>query len=411
MSRRRGMLLAFAIVAGSVAVATVMVRLRPEPARRPVPSRTPIAVTAPAVAGDGALAVRGAGTVRPRSEIEVAAEVTGRIVSVHPAFESGGRVRAGQELFRIDDTDYRHAVERAHADVAVQRTELTRVREEAEIARAEYERFATRQAEGAQAAEAGPLARWEPQVEAAEAAVARAAVALAEAETRLSRTGVTAPFDGVVRSERVEVGQVVTAGVGVGRLYPADAVEVVVPLVDDDAALIPDLWKLEAGRNDRSVPVRVLARYGDAGFVWEGYVDRVEAWLDEGTRTIEVVVRVPDPFTGGVPATPADGDQSAPIGESRSAPLLPGTFVEVSIEGVAPERYFRIPRSALRPGNEVWAVRAGARLTIVPVRTLQVLDDEVFVAGALEPGEPVVTGGIQVATEGMEVRTGTGAER
>ena len=61
-------------------------------------------------------------------------------------------------------------------------------------------------------------------------------------------------------------------------------------------------------------------------------------------------------------------------------------------------------RPALRPGNEVWAVRDGV-LTIVPVRVLQRSDDGVYVTGALTAGQPVVVGGIEIATEGMAVRT------
>ena len=88
----------------------------------------------------------------------------------------------------------------------------------------------------APAAAAGPLALWEPQVEAARAAVQGARIAVADAELLLSRTEVRAPFAGVVRTESIDLGQFVTAGRAVGRLYAADAVEVVVPLSDADAA-------------------------------------------------------------------------------------------------------------------------------------------------------------------------------
>lgn len=64
-------------------------------------------------------------------------------------------------------------------------------------------------------------------------------------------------------------------------------------------------------------------------------------------------------------------------------------------------------RPALRPGNEVWVVRNGA-VSIVPVHVLQRSDDEVYVTGALESGAAVVVGGLQIATEGMVVRTEAG---
>ena len=74
---------------------------------------------------------------------------------------------------------------------------------------------------------------------------------------------------------------------------------------------------------------------------------------------------------------------------------------------MAPDRYFTVPHAALRTGNEIWALRQDTRVTIVPVRVLQRADEVVYVTGDLEAGQPVVLGGIQIATEGMEVRTGS----
>ena len=410
MSRGLSFLVAGAILVGCLAVAGVMVAQRPEPARRPVPSRVPFAVTAPVVAGAGAIPVHGAGTVRPRAQIDVAAEISGRVEWVAPAFQSGGRVRRGQLLFRIDDADYRNRVEQARASVAVQRVELLRVTEEARLARFQYERFRRLRNGSESAAETSPLVLWEPQLEAAEAALARDRAALAEAELRLSRTEVRAPFAGAVRTESVDVGQFVAAGEGVAQLYAADAVEVVVPLSDVDAALVPGLWELEAGNAEPRVPAGVVAEYGNARYAWAGYVDRVETALDEQTRTLDVIVRVPNPFAAGAPQGSDARRAEAGSGKHAAAgapPLLLGMFVEVRIQGRAPDEYFRVPRPALRPGDEVWVVRDGA-IHIVPVRVLQRADNDVFVTGALETGEPAVVGGIRIATEGMLVRTEAG---
>ena len=386
MSRRKSFLVAAGIILGAVAVAAIMIRLRPEPPVREPPSRLPFVTTSVAEPGEGAIPVHGAGTVRPRAEIDVAAQVNGKVAWVSPSFQGGGRVSEGQAMFRIDTADYRNRVRQARANVAAGEVALLQAEEDARIAREEYELFRKRQPD---AASATPLTLRQPQLAAARAALERDKAALADAELALSRTEVTAPFTGIVRSEVVDLGQFVAAGQGVGRFYASDAVEVVVPLSDSDAALIPDLWRLRAGDGNRGVRAVVSAEYGDRMHDREGYVDRAEAALDEQTRTIDVVVRVPRPFSGDGP------------------PLLVGQFVEVEIEGVAPERYFTVPRAALRTGNEVWALRPGNLVTIVPVQVLQRSDEVVYVTGSLEPGQPVVVSGLQIATEGMEVRTGT----
>ena len=411
MSRRKSFLVAAGILLGAIAIAAIMVRMRPEPPLREPPSRTPFVTTAPTGAGAGAIPVYGAGTVRPRAEIDVAAQINGKVAWVDPAFQSGGRVDEGEVLFRIDDADYLNRVQQARANVAAQQVALLQAEEDTRIARTEYELFRQRQPDAAATGDANPLALRQPQLDAAKAALARDSASLADAELALSRTEVKAPFSGVVRMESVDLGQFVGAGQSVGRLYADDAVEVVVPLSDADAALIPGLWQLRAGDRDRRVGVTVTTGYGDRVYAWSGYVDRAEAALDEQTRTIDVVVRVPDPFSGG---SPVHGDDSGGDAESDRAavdgpPLLVGQFVEVQVEGVAPERYFAIPRSALRTGNEVWAVRNDSLLTIVPVEILQRADEVVFVTGALNEDQQVVVSGIRIATEGMVVRTEAGA--
>ncbi|MCY3870879.1 MAG: efflux RND transporter periplasmic adaptor subunit [Gemmatimonadetes bacterium] len=395
MNRGKSLLLASAILLISTIVAYLMIWLKPEPEIRPLTSQAPFAVTALAVVGTGAIPVYGSGTVRPVAKIDVAAEINGKVVWVDPAFQSGGRVRKGQILFRIADADYQNKVQQARANVAAQHVALLRANEEAQIARSEYAQFRRDQTD---IAGGNPLALWEPQLEAARAAVTRDSAVLADAELALARTKVRAPFKGVVQAESIDIGQFVVAGQSVGRLYATDAVEVVVPLSDANAVLIPGLWELKAGDGDRRVVARVIAEYGDGSYAWDGYVDRAEASLDEQTRTINVIVRVPNPFTSG---TRVEG-----AGADPGPPLLVGKFAEVRIEGIIPDQYFILRRSALRPGNEVWAVRDDTLLTIVPVRVLQRSDDKVFITGTLKAGQAVVIGGIKVATEGRVVRIG-----
>lgn len=394
MSRRMGYLIAVGLVAAAVALATLLVSLAPEPERRDAPSRIPYVETAAVVAGSGAIPVYGAGTVRPSAEIDVAPQVGGRVVWVDSAFRSGGRVTAGQTLFRIEEADYQFRVREAEAALANAQVALLQAQEEAAIAEVEYAGYADGQDD---AGPASPLTSRQPQLNAAEFALKREEARLAEAKLALERTRIKAPFDGFVREESVALGQLARPGEAVGRLFAVDAAEVVVPLSDADAALIPGLWAAQG----EAVAARVIADYGGLSYVWPGHVDRAEASLDEGTRTIDVIVRVPNPFTAGEPL--------AAGGALGDPPLLVGKFVEVAIEGVAPSDYFQVRRAALQPGNEIWTIGRDGTVRIVPVRVLQRGDDEVFVTGGLRRGQAAIVGGLQFATEGMAVRTAEAA--
>ncbi len=398
MSKLLGYLAAVVILAGSGMLAVYLVSLAPEPERREQPPRIPFVQSARVVAGVGAIPVYGAGTVRPSAEIDITAQVSGRIDWVNPSFHSGGRVEAGEAIFRIEQADYLYRLREAEADLEERKVALLEAQEQAAVARTEYAQYSGRKLEsGATVNEAGPLALREPQLKAAQAALKREEARVAEAKLALSRTRVKAPFDGYVREESVDIGQFLTVGQAVGRLFAANAVEVVVPLSDANTALIPGLWELQAGAT-RRVDARVTARYADARYVWDGYVDRAEVSLDKQTRTIDVIVRVPEPFSAGTLVNGAGHRDHFP-------PLLVGKFVEAEIQGLAPESYYRVPRLALQPGNEIWVIRDDQRISIVPVHVLQRGDDEIFVTGALANDQAVVIGGIQFATEGMVVRS------
>ena len=399
MSRISSFIIAGVIVIASVALAAFLISLAPEPTRTEQPPQIPFVQTGLVTAGTGPIPVFGSGTVRPSAEIDIVPQVGGKIVWVDPGFQSGGRVAAGQAIFRIEEVDYQYRVQEAEANLAASRVALLKEQEQASIARTQYELYSGRRRDEAAPSIANPLALREPQLNAARAALDRDEARLADAKLALSRTKVTAPFAGFVQEESVDVGQIVAAGQPVARIFATDAVEVIVPLSDADAALIPGLWSLAAGDGNRAVAVRIVARYGDGIYAWDGYVDRGEASLDKQTRTIDVIVRVPDPINSG---SPIDG--TVPL--NGSPPLLVGKFVEVEIEGLELEGYYQVPRAALQSGNEVWVVNDGGAVSIVPVQILQRTNDEVYVTGTLASGQAVITGGIQFATEGMRVLTG-----
>jgi len=379
---------ALVIVAGALAF-TLLVALRREPAEQEPPPQVPVVTTAPARTESGAILIRGSGTVRPSAEVTLAPQVGGRVSWVSPSFVSGGRVAAGDPLFRIDPADYENAVAAAEAEVAGREVEVLQAEEEVQIAREEYERLAAR--EGLDPAGASPLVLREPQLQAARAARRSAEARADDARLALERTWVRAPFDGVVREESVDIGQFVGAGQSVGRMYATGTVEIVVPMSDDRAALITGLWSARPGDVETRIPATLRAEYGGRTYEWDAFVDRAEAALDDRTRTVNVVLRVPDPFR----PTPEAPDRP---------PLLLGTYAVADIEGARFDRYAVIPAAALRDGDVVWVLRSDSLLVMTPVRLIQEVEDEALVLGDLADGTPVIVSGLPFVTDGMTVR-------
>ncbi|MEM7290334.1 MAG: biotin/lipoyl-binding protein, partial [Pseudomonadota bacterium] len=222
---RRNLFIVIGILILAVVVAGLMISMKPEPPRRAPQTQAPLVQTVLAGVRSGALQVAGNGTVRPRAQVNLAPQVSGKVVYVSPALVSGGRVQKGQLLARIEQADFKNMLRQAEADVAQQEVNLLQAEEESEIAREEYRRFQEREnmrqkispyasvdandyaatlitsdadaepEEQADSDEPSALVLREPQRLAAKAALSRAEAMLEDARLSLSRTNIVAPFD------------------------------------------------------------------------------------------------------------------------------------------------------------------------------------------------------------------------
>jgi multidrug resistance efflux pump len=127
--------------------------------------------------------VSATGTVQARQQAELVAQVSGRVTWLADQFVAGGLFKQGAALFRLEDVDYRLAVERAGADLAAAELALATVRSQARVAREEWQRLQVGAGE-----KPNPLVLYEPQLKNAEARVAAAGAALRQAEIDLQRT-------------------------------------------------------------------------------------------------------------------------------------------------------------------------------------------------------------------------------
>jgi RND family efflux transporter MFP subunit len=371
---------------------------RPRPEAQEPPRRIPLVVTAPADVRSGNLTIRGSGTVRPKSQIVLSSQVAGRVEWVSPAFASGGRFEKGDLLLRIEPADYVNRVDAASAAVAQREVEVLQWKEEQELAREEYQRLVAR--EGLDAPDSASLSSLifrEPQLQAAKAGLRSAEAQLADAGLALGRTRIAAPFDGIVRSKSVDIGQYVAPGQNLGSLYDTDEVEIVVPLTDAEASLIDGIWEAGAGDETTRIPATVRASFGSRDYEWPAYLDRAEGALNPETRTVDVVVRVPDPFVT---------DDAG-----RRPPLLLGTYASVDIQGAAREAYVVLPRMALRDGDFVYVVEQDTLLVMRPAEVLQAIGAEVFVSADIAPGDQIVVSPMNIVTDSMVVEVANGGER
>lgn len=364
----------------------ILVALKPDPPKETPAVQAPLVEIVRVVGHTGSLDVTGTGVVAPSREVSLAAEVAGRIVHIQPSFVTGGQFEKGDTLLTIDPSDYRNAVAVAEAEVTQRHLELLLAEEESSIAKDEWNRLRQRdgQSPDPPQTELGSLVLKEPQMKLARAVLEGAEARLRDARTRLSRTVITAPFNGNIRSRMAEEGQFVAPGSVVASFYGTDHVEIVVALQTEKMALLGDM---DREISLHRVPAIVSGQFGGRRVSYDGYVTRVEGALDPATRTYRVVVRVDNPYTTA-PSRPA---------------LFVGTFVDVSIRGESLEQYFEFPRGVLRDDDIVWIVDDG-KIRIAPVQILQIVEDRVFVETGVSEGDHIIVTSLPVVSDGMTVR-------
>jgi RND family efflux transporter MFP subunit len=375
---RAQVLIPVAILVIGIVGAVLMAKSRQAPPRQeridPGPLVEVVAVEQEAVS----VTVSGHGEVVPKVAVDVVPQVTGRVVRVHRSLVAGGFFRAGEALVVIEARDYELAVDRAQASVARAEVALETQKAEAAIAHQEWDAI-----HPGEAPPSGLVVR-EPQVRQAEAELAAAQADLAVAQLNLARTRVTVPFDGVVVSKSVDSGQFVATGQKVARVYGTRAVEVRVPLEDDELAWFETPGY---GSTERGPEAQIRMTTGGREHTWVGRVVRQEAEIDPVSRMVHVVIEVADPFN-----------------ESNGRPALrPGSFVEVEIGGTTLEDVVSVPRYAVHEGDTVWVVEDGA-LKVRQVSVARADRINVLIESGLESGDLLVVSSLEVVTDGMRVR-------
>jgi RND family efflux transporter MFP subunit len=335
-------------------------------------------------AEDVRLRVRSQGTVAPRSESDLVPEVSGPVVWVSPVLVSGGFFAHDEPLLRIDPRDYEASVARARADVA-------RLESEFEHAQSELGRQEGLARKKANSPSQLSNARRASRVAGASLEAAR--VTLEQAERDLARTEIRAPYEGRVREESVDVGQFVSRGAPVARLYATDFAEIRLPLADHQLAYI-DLPSGRHATEDQPGPeVRLRARFAGVDQQWIGRIVRTEGEIDARSRMVHVVARVEDPYGTLNEAGAAD-----------RAPLAVGLFVQAEIDGPLAENVLVVPRSAMRDGERILVVDAQDRLYARAADVLRIDRDDVLLRAELSPGERICLSPLQVVIDGMQVR-------
>lgn len=375
---------AFVVIIG-VAVAAAIIATGPQLDPQPPAVNAPMVRTSAAVHETVQLTAITHGTVLPRTESELVPEVSGRVIGISPAMVSGGFFRQGDLLLEIDPLDYEVGLEQAKAALASSRSELTNATKAHERQLDLAERQSTSQSQKDDALN---------RLHFAQASLREARARLSRARRDLERTRITAPYDGRVRSERVDIGQFVNRGAPVASLYATDVAEVRLPLHDEELAYL-DLPLAGTPFEDRQARAILRAQFAGEQHTWEGQIVRTEGELDPQTRMINVIAQVDAPYQQ----------------KGNRPPLAVGLFVEAEIVGHQVDNIFVLPRSALQQNEQIYVVGDDNRLQFRDITILRSVAEEIYISDGIRPGELICLSPVNNAIPGMLVQPVTETDR
>ena len=330
--------------------------------------------------------VASTGALAADDTVVLGVKVPGRIVE--QAVDLGTRVRKGQVIARIDQTDYRLRVEQAEAalqqararlglsltgseeQVDPEKTSIVRqaraVLDEARLARersaklVEQNLIARAQDDTAQANLGVAEGRYHDALEEVrnrQATLTQRRSELELARQQLADTVLVSPFDGAVSARQAAVGEYLAAGAPVATLVRTHPLRLRLPVPEREATGV------RIGQ-----PVRLTVE-GDLT-VHQGRVVRLSPIVQEQNRTLLVEAEVPNP----------------------SAALKPGAFARAEIVTDASQPVIRVPAASLvtfAGVEKVLVVREG-KIAEVRVQTGRRANDRIEIVAGLKPGEQVV---------------------
>lgn len=161
--------------------------------------------------------VTASGQVQPRTKVDVAADISGRIVRL--AVKEGQRVQRGDFLLRIDPEQYEAAVQRAEAALAATKAQAAQTRANFLQAQRNHERNQEMRKTNPNLVSDAQLEQTRTELEvqqalleAANYQVAQAEASVRDAKTSLGKTTIVAPMSGIITRLVVEEGETAVPG-------------------------------------------------------------------------------------------------------------------------------------------------------------------------------------------------------
>jgi membrane fusion protein (multidrug efflux system) len=288
------------------------------------------------------------GNILPNEQIEIRSELSGRIEVLN--FNEGSFVKKGTLLVKVDDSELRAQIQKLEAQMAQAKADEVRKKQLIEVSgitREEYDASATR--------------------------VKELDADIKLIRTRIGKSSITAPFDGFVGLRLASPGAYVSSG------------NIISTLVETDPAKIEfNVPEKYVGGIAKGMDVTFKLSGGTEEF--KGKVYATDPMIDANTRALKIRA----------------------LCSNKANKLVPGAYVEVTLQLEKIENAIMIPTMALVPlmnGDNVYLINNG-RVTLTEVATGLRNERMIQVVSGVDKGDTLAVTGLLALRDGIPVTIG-----
>lgn len=357
----------------------------------------------------------GYGVVQPAQVWKSVAQVSGRIISMHPRLKNGEIIQKGEQLFQVDPVDYELNLAQAETQLAELDVQLSNTQSSLKIeqrnlalAKKEQQRLQKLVKKGGVSQSSADAAERTMLSSTAQVQNLKNSLSLipsqrklqqakiTQAQRDLENTRIKAPFNLRIASLAIEADQFVSKG---QQLFSGDSVDRVEIIAQVSMSALKNLFfgQPETPKDIQTFSSSISSITGFKPTVnldmgneqvasWEATFLRFSDNVDSQTRTMGIVVAVENPLQKIIPG--------------KRPPLSKGMFVEVSIAGYTQANSIVIPRSSLR-NSKAYIINKESRLEIRQVQKLYDQQSHSIIAKGLEDGDQLVLTDLIPAVKGM----------
>ncbi len=357
-----------------------------------------VATVAKPEAGGPQTALNASGYITPRRRATIAAKITGRVTSV--LFDEGTRVKEGQLLATLDDSDYKRALDVSKADRASTEAAIADFEVQlrnAEIALKRAQRLRDEQV-GTQEALDNALTTADSlraKIALAKVQVAASEFRIAEAQQAVDNCIIRAPFAGIVVSKDAQVGEMVSP-VSAGGGFTRTGIATIVDMNSNEIEVDVNESYIARVKEGQAVKA-TLDAFPDAPYAAK--VRTVIPTADRQKATVKVRIsflKLDDKILPDMGVKVAFLEEEKPAARKGAEKI--------------PEAVAYIPKSAVRSDSNasfVYLIKDGK----VERRAVSIGMDrgtEVAVLAGVAPGDSIVVKGPQSLRDGDKVEIGQG---